>query len=493
MSQLPIALFNPASCRRRNRRFPLSLYALLAPLRAAGYDPLVVDGNLSNDPIGEIVDHLSRGPGILATTVMPGPQVVQAYAAAQAVKARNPRATVAWGGSFASMHLEVCLKSRLVDFVVKGRGEIVLLDLARAIEAGGDGRDVGGASHLGASGVVTPPAGKTPHPDDVPQFDYTGVPISPYLTASWFGKKTAVHTTGYGCAWACNFCAVTAVYGRKYKALSPELAVKPLHYLAENYGADSVEFFDMDFFIHQARTLEIAERMPRNWHWWAWGRADEMLKLPHAAWQTLKASGMAMIYMGAESGSATVLKRMRKDLALEEVIEAARRFGKYGVKPEFSFVLGNPVDPETDVRESIEFIRKLRRINPDTEIQIYKYTPMPIPGEMFEQSLGQGFRYPDTLEEWLTPKWQAFSTMTKPQTPWLSAELNEQIDNFFHTLQAYHPSPGMLNVGRKTRLGLKALAAWRYQLGIYDHPYEIKAALRLARYLPPSREGFARA
>ncbi len=493
MSPLPVVLFNPSSCRPRNRRFPLSIYALAAPLRAAGYDPLLVDGNLSEDPVGEITRHLSQGPGLLATTVMPGPQLVQAYAAAEAMRARNPATRIAWGGYFPSMHATTCLRSKKIDFVVKGRGEMAVVALAQEIGRGGDGRSAEGMTFLSGDELVTVPAPKQPHPDEVAQFDYSGVPIAPYLSRTCFGQHTAVHTTTYGCAWACNFCAVTAVYGRKYKGLSPELAVKPLHMLAEKWGADSVEFFDMDFFINTARTLEIAERMPRGWRWWAWGRADEMLKLDHAAWRTLTASGMSMIYMGAESGSATVLKRMHKDLALEEVEEAARRFASYGVKPEFSFVLGNPIDTETEVRETIEFIRRLRRINPESEIQIYKYTPMPIEGEMFAGALGKGFRYPETLKEWLTPKWQAFSTMTKPQTPWLTDDLSRQIDNFDYTLQAYHPSPGMLNVGRWTRMGLKTLAAWRYRLGVYDHPYEIKAALRLARYLPPSREGFARA
>jgi hypothetical protein len=490
--KLPIVLFNPKSCRRRNRRFPLSIYALIPLLREAGYEPLVLDGNLSRDPIGEAVEHLRSGRGLLATTVMPGPQVLQAYEAAVAVRKHNPEARIVWGGYFASMHTATCLKGGVVDYVVKGRGEHALLELANQLSSGADGRATPGVCIWNQGELVQNPAPPLPPPEEIPQFDYTGVPVEPYLNPTYLGRRTAGQNISYGCAWACNFCAVTAVYGRRYKALTPETAAKTLHLLADRWGVDSAEFYDNDFFINVPRTVELAEQMPRNWRWWAYGRCDEMMSLTHAQWSKLRQSGMSMVYMGAESGSISVLKRMHKDLALEETLEAARRFRSYGVVPEFSFVLGNPVDPETDVRESIEFIRKLQAVNPACEIIIYKYTPMPVSGELFQGATERGFRYPDTLEEWLTERWQSFSLMRDPRTPWLPPELARRIDEFDLTLQAYHPSPGVMHVSPWVRTVLKGLASWRYHTGYYRHPYELKAALKLARYAPLSSEGFPR-
>ena len=492
--KLPIVLFNPASCRPQNRRFPLSLYALIPLLRQAGFAPVLVDGNLSRQAVEDILEALGPGPSLLAMSVMPGPQLDAAHAAATAVRARAPLAKIVWGGYFPSMHTDVTLRSPLVDFAVKGRGEMAMLALATALANGEDGKRAAGVSTLGSHGKHhTAPALPVPHPDDLPQFDYTGVPITPYLNRTYLGARTVGQNTSYGCAWGCNFCAVTATYGRRYKALSPDIAAAGMHHLAKTYGVDSCEFFDNDFFIHEARTVELGEAMPRGWKWWAYGRADEMLKLKHASWVKLKASGMAMVYMGAESGSETVLKRMNKELALEEIREAARRFGAYGVKPEFSFVLGNPVDPETDIVETIEFIRDLRRVNPESEIVLYKYTPMPVAGEMFDGATDGGFAYPTTLDEWVTPRWIAFGTMTDPRTPWMTPRLKKLIDDFDCTLQALHPSPGVLHLSRPARAALKALASWRYKVGYYRHPLEIRAALRLARYAPLSKEGLPRA
>ena len=54
--------------------------------------------------------------------------------------------------------------------------------------------------------------------------------------------------------------------------------------------------------------------------------------------------------------------------AVEKTLEIAEKMRALGIVPEFSFVVGNPQDPERDVREGIEFIRKIKRINPDAEI-----------------------------------------------------------------------------------------------------------------------------
>jgi anaerobic magnesium-protoporphyrin IX monomethyl ester cyclase len=62
---------------------------------------------------------------------------------------------------------------------------------------------------------------------------------------------------------------------------------------------------------------------------------------------------------------------------------------QFGIIPEFSFVIGNPGDPERDTRETVSFIRKLKRINPTSEIIMQHYTPTPQPGKMYGDVEGQ--------------------------------------------------------------------------------------------------------
>src|SRR5260370_2854583 len=92
----------------------------------------------------------------------------------------------------------------------------------------------------------------------------------------------------------------------------------------------------------------------------------------------------------------------------EKTLAMAEKARSYGIVPEFSFVMGNPPDPEADVHSTLAFIRKVKRINPHTEIIMYVYTPVPLAGELYDQAKAEGFSFPKTLEEWIGEDWQDF-------------------------------------------------------------------------------------
>ena len=91
----------------------------------------------------------------------------------------------------------------------------------------------------------------------------------------------------------------------------------------------------------------------------------------------MRRAGCAMIFFGAESGSDWALKEMQKGITTEQTVCVAHRTREFGIIPEFSFVIGNPGDPERDTSETVQFIRKLKRINPASEIIMQHYTPTP--------------------------------------------------------------------------------------------------------------------
>ena len=66
----------------------------------------------------------------------------------------------------------------------------------------------------------------------------------------------------------------------------------------------------------------------------------------------MKRSGLKMVFCGAESGSTEMLKRMNKGgtASADLTLELAARMKTHGVVPEFSFVVGNPPDPEARSR-----------------------------------------------------------------------------------------------------------------------------------------------
>jgi radical SAM superfamily enzyme YgiQ (UPF0313 family) len=206
-----------------------------------------------------------------------------------------------------------------------------------------------------------------------------------------------------------------------------------------------------------------------------------------ATWQVMKRSGLRMLFCGAESASDVTLRNMNKGgtSSAAKTMELACRMKEFGIVPEFSFVVGNPPDPETDLRETMEFIRRLKRINEAAEIILYVYSPVPdAAGE------AAGIVFPETLDGWIDERWQSFSLRRNPRTPWAPDEIRQRVRNFETVLNAYYPTvTDMRLTGMRRRL-LRALASWRYHARIEWTPLELNAMQRLFRYQRPETTGF---
>ena len=145
----------------------------------------------------------------------------------------------------------------------------------------------------------------------------------------------------------------------------------------------------------------------------------------------------------------------------ELTLELAARMKSYGVVPEFSFVVGNPPDPAADLAHTLSFIRRIKQVNPATEIILYVYSPVPLEGDFYDAARHQGFAFPETLESWVSDKWQAFSLRRDPSTPWSHGDVRRRVRDFESVLNAYYPTvTDMRRTAGRRRL-LRAASAWR--------------------------------
>jgi radical SAM superfamily enzyme YgiQ (UPF0313 family) len=352
---------------------------------------------------------------------------------------------------------------------------------------------VAGLSWRGGDRVVHNPIGRPVAPDELPELPYHRVRMDDYIHRTYLGRRTTAHSSSFGCPFACSFCAVVAMSNRRWLAESPARLERITRHLAERYGVDSLQMHDMDFFISEARTAEYAGRIADlGVSWWGLGRADTLAGYADATWRAMQRSGLRMIFTGGESGSDETLARMNKGgrASTGVTLELARRMRDYGIVPEFSFVVGNPPDPVGDLRSTLEFIRRLKRVNPSSEIILYVYTPVPMAGSLYEEAERLGFRFPATLDEWSSERWRQLSMRRGDSIPWLEDRVRRHVRNFERVLNAYYPTVTDLGLTGVRRLVLRAAGAWRYLPGIYAAPYELRALQRLMRYQRPETTGF---
>jgi anaerobic magnesium-protoporphyrin IX monomethyl ester cyclase len=488
-----LILYNPASSAGRKPILPLSLLALGAALEDR-HDYAIVDGNLEDDPVAAI-DRLvrERGATVLGVTVMPGPQLRQAVPHCRQLKLLHPGLTIVWGGYFPTQHYEVCLRAGYVDYVVRGHGEVAFAQLLDALRQGTDPTGLPGLACRDSSGtIVASPPAPIPHPERLPGFPYQRLDMRRYIRSTFLGRRTLPHHSSYGCPFFCNFCAVVNMVNGRWLAQSGEQTAHVVRSLVKAWDLDAVEFYDNNFFVHEARSADFAERiLDLGIAWWGESRIDTLLKYRDRTWALLRDSGLKMVFMGAESGSDETLRRMNKggSASTEKTLAIAAKMAEYGIIPEFSFVLGNPPDPEADVRQTLSFIRRVKRVNPRAEIILYTYTPVPLAGELYDQAKAQGFQFPETLEEWISPSWQEFAQRRNTHVPWLKDPLRTQVRNFERVLNAYYPTATNPDLRGPACWVLRVASGWRYRTGFYRQPLELRALQKLLPYQRPETSG----
>lgn len=484
-----IVFYNPKATRPRNRRFPLSILAMAAMLEGRE-EYAIVDGNLDPHPTESLAALIRQHKvELLAVTVMPGPQTVGAVASCREVRLRFPSLPIVWGGYFASNYTAAALNANYVDYAVRGQGEHTFIELLEAVRDQRDLSTIAGLSYKDRDGTVRHnPERPMRVLDDFPWFPYHRLPVEKYLLPTFLGRRTAVHQASIGCPYRCNFCGVVTFSGSREKMESPARTENILRHLRQAYGADAVQFYDNNFFLREDHTRELADRLaPLGMRWWCEGRADIMMKYSDTTFEAIRRAGCAMIFFGAESGSNEVLKEMNKDLRAEDTLALASRIRRFGIVPEFSIIFGNPKDPEGDTTDCIRFIRELKRLNSDAEIVVEHYTPVPQRTRMYG-GVDDTFQFPSTPDEWATDRWQRFATQKDPRTPWLKPRTKRLIDNFELVVSSRWPTVQDLRLPAWGRLALQTLSGWRYRLGIYAAPVELRWAQQFISLRKPKEE-----
>jgi hypothetical protein len=257
-----------------------------------------------------------------------------------------------------------------------------------------------------------------------------------------------------------------------------------LGFLVKNYGMDSVHFYDNNFFLNEAHAREIAEHLaPLNLRWWCESRVDALERFSDDTWLKLKRAGLTMVFCGAESGNNEVLKKMQKGITTDQILYAAARTREFGIIPEFSFVFGDPDEPEQEVETTLSFIRKLKSVNPAMELITYFYTPTPQRKSTYG-NVDALDGTPDDLEEWASPEWVNWMTHVDPNLPWMARRLKARVEDFELVLKSRFPSVH----DRRTRVWGKVAGRWlaegRWRRGDYTDPRLLRRIREFARIIP---------
>ena len=496
MTRRRILLLNPRITS--NARFPLAMMQLASALKPQ-YATRILDGNLDRDLVAAAVaaQHEENFDAV-GISVMGGPQLPAAIAVSKALRAAAPGLPIVWGGYFPTLCPDATLNSSFVDYALRGPGEDALIELLAAHFDGARAEDL-----RAIDGLSWRHEGKTLHNRDRPfsrnalqhALDYDSVAQPErYLTPSYLGRRTAGYQAALGCRYRCTFCGVAAMFRGKTALPAAERLERELQWLKTRFGADSVQFYDHNFFDREVDMVPLLEVLARlQMPWWCYARADALLGLSDSSWQLVRKSRLRMAYIGAESPSDSVLRDMKKGTSVDQTLAVVEQCRRMGVVPELSFMLAPPQDPEGETERTFEFIRRIKRLHPATEIMLHINTPLPprrhALNGMRPISLGAppGLVFPDSAEDWAAPQWVDY--WCHKDAPWLSERLRQRIADFRAVLGCRFPTVTDIRTPAWQKTALRSVSAWRYGLRRYDRPWDLDLLRRAVRLWDPQLKG----
>ena len=126
-------------------------------------------------------------------------------------------------------------------------------------------------------------------------------------------------------------------------------------------------------------------------------------------------------------------------------------------------------DPEDDINTTLSFVRKLKTINPDSEIILQFYTPTPQRRGTYA-NVDALAGTPDTLDEWTDPAWIGWSTHHDPPSHWIAQGFKARVEDFELVLTSRFPSLNDVKTRRWGKALAQVLAKHRWDTEHYDNP-----------------------
>ncbi len=179
-----------------------------------------------------------------------------------------------------------------------------------------------------------------------------------------------------GCPFRCNWCAKPN-YGDTYRVRSPRLVAQEILYLKDTFRPDHIWFADDIFSISNRWTLEFMsaiEEFGAQTPFKMQSRCDLMTRSTVGA---LKRAGCTEIWMGAESGSQSVLDAMDKSIRVREIYEARENLARFGIRCCFFLQFGYPGEGWDEIQATVRMVRETK---PDDVGVSVSY---PLPGTKF--------------------------------------------------------------------------------------------------------------
>jgi radical SAM superfamily enzyme YgiQ (UPF0313 family) len=496
-----VALINPHLEQRIYSAWPpLGILYLGTILKNNGFHVDLLDAAARNYSKRNVLDWIKqKKPDIIGITVFTVSFLVSIDLAKQ-IKQWNPNIKIIIGHYHPTIQAERVIQKygETVDYIVRGEGEYILLDLCNFLENRSNKRDepndIKGLTYRNIDGKIV----STPDAPLINDLDSLPIPDRELLNYEYkwnfagfeFSKsKLTTIVSSRGCPFNCAYCACSEFAKRRWRPRSAENIVEELS-LIEEQGYTEVNFVDDNFTLRPKRVIKLCELMKKekidlNWH--TDGRVDQTSQ-NMLSW--MSKVGCRSIWYGFESANQRILNIYNKQTKVSQFDTAIQKTRKAGIDLIIGlFMLGAPSETLSEIKSTIDFA-----IHSDIDIPFFNVVEI-FPGlDFWDDLVSKGYIHPEDKVKTLVgselKEVERWETSTRVIDVLLSPQEQEQmLKTFFNAYKSFFSFERKKYMIKTVLRALKSKFMLNMMGNIMTNPKEAMNAIITFRESKPSGFG----
>ena len=342
---------------------PLGIASIGAALEREGIEVRVIDQFADRRNNRQVLAEIKEyAPDIIGFSCLT-PVINNVKILAQEIR-KFSNCPIVLGNIHPTIFSEELLMDGSADIVVKGEGEVTIVDLIDAIRKDRDLRGVAGISFRDNGKVIhNQNRALVENLEEIPYpawhlfklEHYKGMPqllINGRLALPVLGSR--------GCPYRCIFCAQDTTYPKPRYRKSEDI-VREIEFMHEKFRVKFFGFCDAYFPFSIEFGMQFCQDLKRSGlhkriKWCTETRVD---LVNEDLLMNMKSSGAHLIMFGLESGNQAILDRINKRITLEQTRKAIRMTKKAKIYTFGLFMLGLPGDTSASCRDTIRFAKEL--------------------------------------------------------------------------------------------------------------------------------------
>ncbi|MEI6046507.1 MAG: magnesium-protoporphyrin IX monomethyl ester anaerobic oxidative cyclase [Chloroflexota bacterium] len=434
-------------------------------LKTAGFPNVkFVDAMADDIPDDALTEVIRRNQPdvVLATAITP--MIYKSQNTLKLAKSVNPKIITIMGGIHPTfMYAEVLNEAPWIDYIVRGEGEEIIVNLMKSLDAGTVVED-----RVGIKGIAFLENGKVMATPAHPPIDNLDTLTPDWSILGWekyiyrpLNVRVAVPNFARGCPFTCRFCSQWKFW-RKYRTSSPKKFVDEIEILVKQHKVGFFILADEEPTINKKKFMALCQELidrKLDVHWGINTRVTDILRDADQL-AFYRQAGLIHVSLGTEAAAQLKLDRFRKQTTIEQNKRAINLLKQNGMVAEAQFIMG--MDNET--QETIEETYRLAQDWKPDMANWNMYTPWPF-AELFEE-LG------DKVEVRDYSKYNFVTPIMKPDEMEREDVLKGVLRNYgrFYARKAFFEYPFIKDpYKRKYMLGcLKAFAQTTLNKRFYD-------------------------